>query len=195
VNFLETLRMLNWVAAPSTQHSAARTPWGAHWIHVLGFADTEGGALTVGPDFKTQLGLSRSYAPEFIEIRVAEPGASEPTADKIARAFSPDVPPQVTAGGRPGSVQFILPCVEKRDLTLFVRARAAYAGQTRAERVLDHALLLEQGIVICEPSTCLVGMAGASIGGGERWIAVPLDQIWGDGPGPHEPAEQLSSVA
>ncbi len=31
-NLWEALRLLNWVAAPSTQHSAARTPWGSRWI-------------------------------------------------------------------------------------------------------------------------------------------------------------------
>ena len=40
VHFWELLRLLNWVAAPSTQHSAARTPWGSRWIHLLGYADT-----------------------------------------------------------------------------------------------------------------------------------------------------------
>ena len=46
VHFWELLKLLNWVAAPSTQHSAARTPWGALWLHMLGFADSD----AVSPD-------------------------------------------------------------------------------------------------------------------------------------------------
>ncbi len=43
----ETLRFLNWVAAPSTQHSAARTPYGPQWLHLWNFVDTDNkGKLT-----------------------------------------------------------------------------------------------------------------------------------------------------
>ena len=65
-NLLELLRLLNWVAAPSTQHSAARTPWGPQWIHMLAFADA------VDPELRHNVGLLPSYRPEFIEIRVGD---------------------------------------------------------------------------------------------------------------------------
>ena len=37
-------------------------------------------------------------------------------------------------------------------------------GQEQAQRLLHHALLLDQGIMLCEPSSRLEGMAGASLG-------------------------------
>jgi hypothetical protein len=67
----ELLRLLNWVAAPSTQHSAARTPWGARWIHMFGYADAAGGGVAIGDDLLQRLGLLPGYNPEFVELRVA----------------------------------------------------------------------------------------------------------------------------
>ena len=60
-NLWEALRLLNWVAAPSTQHSAARTPWGARWIHLLG----HGAEPAVPPpgSVHAALGLRPGYAP------------------------------------------------------------------------------------------------------------------------------------
>lgn len=70
-NLWELLRLLNWVAAPSTQHSAARTPWGPKWIHVLGYADTAG-PVAIGPDLMVQLGLLPGYVPEYVEMQAVE---------------------------------------------------------------------------------------------------------------------------
>ena len=181
-NLWETLRLLNWVAAPSTQHSAARTPWGAKWIHMLGFADADGAPVAAGPDLPRQLGLLPGYAPEFIEMRV--PSSAEldtgAWADRVQEAFAPDVPPQVVQGGRAGSVQFILPSISKLDLRLFHQARDAYDIAEPGQRLLDHSLLLDQGVLLSEPSTRLPGMAGASLRGGESWIAVPLGELRGE---------------
>ena len=173
-NFLELLRLLNWVAAPSTQHSAARTPWGPQWIHMLAFTDA------VDPDLRHKLGLLPTYRPEFIEIRVGELDANAADlAAGIQRAFTPEVPPQVVDGGRQAAVQFILPRIAKTDLSLFHQALAAYDAEDENHRLLNHSLLLDQGIMLCEPSTQLEGMAGASLGGGNSWIAVPLSDIRG----------------
>lgn len=179
-NLMEVMRLLNWVAAPSTQHSAARTPFGAKWIHMLGYADTKG-ALAVGASTSKRLGLRDSYHPEYIEVRVAGLDKdAEATATKLASAFSPDVPPQVVDGGeRAGSVQYILPCIGKFDLDAFYSARKAYDAETPDQKVLDHSLLLEQGVILSEPSTRLVGMAGASLNGGDGWVAVPFDRLRG----------------
>ncbi len=94
-NLWETLRLLNWVAAPSTQHSAARTPWGAHWIHMLGFAD---------------LGVEGANA----EGRPADPhrrspsGGTRPASELQARIYRaargvPEAPESVASAERLGT--------------------------------------------------------------------------------------------
>ena len=177
----ELLRLLNWVAAPSTQHSAARTPYGAKWIHMLGFADTDGRPVSVGPELRRQFGLLPSYTPEYIEMRVAD--ATDPrvaaAASSLEAAFSPDVAPQVVGGGKAGLIRFILPCISKTDISLFYEMRAAYDAQRQEQKLLGHSLLLEQGILLSEPSTVLEGMAGASLWGGSAWVAVPFDSLRG----------------
>ncbi len=177
----ETLRLLNWVAAPSTQHSAARTPWGAKWVHALGYADIAG---PVGAD-PAAMGLLRGYKPEFVEARVAEVSGADGAASAINAAFDPDLPAQLVSGGRAGTVQFVLPSLSKTDLGFFFEARDAYDAEPEDRRLLDHSMLLEQGVLISEPSTRLAGMAGASIGSSACWIAVPLDDLrGGDAPPP-----------
>ena len=175
----EWLRLLNWVAAPSTQHSAARTPWGAKWIHMLAFADAAGQPADLGLRLRAQLGLLPSYRPEFIEIRLPNTPDSDALGwvDQIERALSPDVPPNVVEGGAAGSVQFILPSISKSDLRAFAPSRDAYDLASPKARLLNHALLLEHGILLCEPSQRLDGMAGASLGGGLNWIAVRYDEL------------------
>ena len=180
-NLWEMLRLLNWVAAPSTQHSAARTPWGSRWIHVLGYADMEG-PLAAGADLAANLGLLPGYAPEFVEMRVADPLAPgvDAAAAALGQALLPEVAPVVVGGGAPDCVQFVLPRVSKTDLALFGRARDAYEDADANERRLGHSLLLERGIVLSEPSTQLNGMAGASLFGGSGWVAVPLAALRGE---------------
>jgi hypothetical protein len=180
-NLWELLRLLNWVAAPSTQHSAARTPWGAQWIHMLGSVDVTEPAAMATENLPARLGLLPEYHPEFIEIRTpAADGAAAELAAAVQAVFRPDVPPQVVHGNRDGAAQFILPRIGKHDLALFHAARTAYQGQSPDQRRLGHALLLEQGVLLCEPSTKLDGMAGASLSDGEAWIAVPLTDVWGE---------------
>jgi hypothetical protein len=181
VNLWETLRLLNWVAAPSTQHSAARTPWGAKWVHVLGFADAAGGAIAAGPDLARRMGLRAGYAPEFIEMRASALGPeADACACLLAEAFSPDVPPQVADGARENSIQFILPRAAKADLMAFAVARDAYDAAAMPDRVMAHSMLLEQGVLLSERSTRLEGMAGASLGAGSSWVAVPFDALRGE---------------
>ncbi len=181
-NFLETLRMLNWVAAPSTQHSAARTPWGRKWIHMLGYADESGRPIALTPDLPEQIGLLAGYHPEFIEVRLSDAAVAGASAvvSNLEAAFAPDVPPQTVAGAREGAVQFVLPSLSKTDLRQFLEARDAYDREDREQKLLDHSLLLEQGVLLSEPSTQLEGMAGASLAGTDRWIAVPLAELRGE---------------
>ena len=184
-NLWEVLRLLNWVAAPSTQHSAARTPWGAKWIHLLGFEDAALSPDVAGPGLAHQLGLLSGYAPEFIEMRVADAGEAAAWARSLEAAFAPESPPQVAGGGARGSIQFVLPRVCKADLGLFFDARDAYDRLAWTEKVLGHSLLLERSVVLCEPSTRIDGMAGASLSGGDGGVAVPLDAMRGP---PQRPA-------
>jgi hypothetical protein len=180
-NLWELLRLLNWVAAPSTQHSAARTPWGPKWIHMLGYADFAGQPITIGSDLPTQLGVKASFTPEFIEMRVPDTtdANAAAAASMLEEAFAPDVPPSTVGEGRETSIQFILPCMSKLDLALFYESRAAYEAKPSNERLLDHSLLLDQGVLLCEPSTCMAGMAGESLWGGNAWIAVPMVDLQG----------------
>lgn len=181
-NLWETLRLLNWVAAPSTQHSAARTPYGARWLHMLGFADAANGRIAIDSTLPARLGLLPTYRPEFVEARIGSAGDGDgaKVAEKLTAVFGPVIEPTVAAGGRSGSVQFILPQVSKTDLTLFADARDAYDAQTRQQKVLHHSWLLERGVVLCEPSTVLDGMAGASLSGQGGWVAVPYASLRGE---------------
>lgn len=185
-NLWEVLRLLNWVAAPSTQHSAARTPWGQKWLHMFAFEDAALVPADAADGLPTRLGLLPGYFPEFIEMRVDVAGdAAIAWAEALEAAFAPEAVPAVAAGGAPGSIQFVLPRVAKADLELFFAAREAYARLSTAERLLAHALLLERGVVLCEPSGRIEGMAGASLPGGSGWIAVPFDAMFGP---PQRPA-------
>ncbi|WP_020186318.1 hypothetical protein [Methylopila sp. 73B] len=178
-NLMEALRMLNWVAAPSTQHSAARTPWGDKWIHLLGFADLAAPGVS-GKGLRRSLGVLDAYRPEFVEIRVpsASLDAAETVAAAITEAFAPETPPQ-SVGEGVGSAQFVLPSLRKTDLAAFGPARAAYEAENADDRLLDHALLLEQGIVLSEPSQRMPGMTGAALRGGAGWIAVAMEALAG----------------
>jgi hypothetical protein len=180
-NLWEILRLLNWVAAPSTQHSAARTPWGSRWMHLCGFSDISGQPLAIGEELPEQLGLLPGYTPEFIEMRVAHAAdaITQTLATRLQSIFSPEAPPSAAEGGRDGTVQFTLPRVAKTDLKWFFEARESYESATPLARLLGHALLLEQGILLCEPSTRIEGMAGAGIGGSQNWVAVPMSDIRG----------------
>lgn len=181
-NLWETLRLLNWVAAPSTQHSAARTPYGMRWIHVLGFADVSEGAVSIDAGLPARMGLLPNYRPEFVEARVAAKG--DDTAKKVAKqvdsAFGPSIPPEISGGGREGFVQFVLPQASKTDLKLFVDARKAYDAQTHDRKLLGHSWLLERGVMLCEPSLTFDRMAGASLWGESGWVAVPYASLRGE---------------
>lgn len=182
-NLWETMRLLNWVAAPSTQHSAARTPYGMRWIHMFAFADVKGaGKLSVRADLPKRIGLRPTYRPEFVEARIASTDADKKNdiARQLDNALGPSIQADLAEGGRTGSVQFVLPQVSKNDLELFARARSAYDEQSQDEKLRGHSWLLEQGVVLCEPSTTLDNMAGAGLWGSKNWIAVPYSAVRGD---------------
>lgn len=179
-NLWEALRLLNWVAAPSTQHSAARTPWGARWLHLMGFGSEQDQAARL--DIRARLGLSAVYTPEFIELRTSKGEHDVPArawAQAMDAALAPELPCQVVGGGAAGSVQFLLPRMARHDLQLSATAQRAYDALPLAQKHACHALLLEQGVLLCEPSTRLKGMAGASLGAGGQWIAVPMHALLG----------------
>jgi hypothetical protein len=184
----ETLRFLNWVAAPSTQHSAARTPYGPRWLHLWNFVDATGGDNTA--EWLGQLGVRASYKPEIIELRATHP--EDPNLELIAASinqfFKPEANSLKSPGSIEGSVQFILPRLRKTDLNLFFGAQNAYEAQSREQKLMSHAWLLEQGIMLCEPGDRLEGMAGAGIWSQESWIAVPYDAIRIGQEQPHQAA-------
>ena len=187
----ETLRMLNWVGAPPTQHAAARTPYGNRWAHVLGFADIEGD-ITASDDMASRLGIRNTYKPEFIEVRAADPEDTNANkaAKTLGKAFSPTAEPAITAsmGADPNSVQFVLPCISKLDFDLFFDSRNAYDPLDWEEKLSDHSWLLDLGVLLCEPAIRFKGMAGECLWGCACWVVVPYEQIRG-------PEKQVGSKA
>jgi hypothetical protein len=111
----ELLRLLNWVAAPSTQHSAARTPWGSKWIHMLAFADAGGQSSVPGPRLREQLGLLPSYQPEFIEMRLPSAPDDDLLAwvSRIETALSPDA--AASGGGRRGRFRSVHSAIHQQE--------------------------------------------------------------------------------
>jgi hypothetical protein len=183
-NLWETMRLLNWIAAPSTQHSAARTQYGTRWIHTFAFADVKSGKLALQADIPRQMGLRSTYRPEFVEARIAskDDDKAKDIAEQLESAFGPSIQADVSEGGRTGSLQFVLPQVSKEDLELFAQARSSYDLQSQEEKLRGHSWLLEQGVMLCEPSTTFDGMAGASLWESQNWIAVPHAAVRGDKP-------------
>ena len=148
---------------------------------MLGFGSDN--ALPPNRDLRAELGLLPTYQPEFVELRTSETtdeAEAEAWADALNSAFLPEAPTHRVGGGSFGAVQYLLPRIALRDLSAFYGARAAYDGQSAAQRHMLHALLLEQGLLLCEPSTVIEGMAGASLGRGAQWIAVPLHELRGE---------------
>ena len=113
-------------------------------------------------------------------MRVGEVGdAAVAWARALDAAFAPEAATSVAGGGAAGSIQYLLPRVGKTDFGLFFDVRDAYDQLAPAERVLSHSLLLERGVVLCEPSTRIDGMAGAGLGGGSGWVAIAFDEMRG----------------
>ncbi|WP_413728143.1 hypothetical protein [Sodalis sp. RH19] len=176
----EILRQLNWLAAPLTQHSAARTPWGNRWLHVLVMmAVKEPSAFAA---LKNQLGISDGYEPAFVEVVCAR--LSKKTAEQLTRAihqsFGQNIMVNHYAAGSAQEMRFILPSLAKSDLRLFAQAKTRYDASSQNEKRLSHALLLEQGLLLCEPSDAQTGVAGRNIITGKRWINLPYPAIRGE---------------
>lgn len=128
----ETLRLLNWVGVPPTQHSAARTQYGVQWAHVLGYADLEDKVSSF--ILRSQLGMRDSYKADYLELCLAVPEGAQldsgvaNLSEKLNEVFNPTVPPTVvrTQGKAKASVQFVLPKATKMDLVAFHNARNSY---------------------------------------------------------------------
>jgi hypothetical protein len=181
-NLWETLRLLNWIAAPSTQHSASRTQYGTKWIHLFGFTDSDDGPVKLDGELPMKLGLLPSYRPEFIEAKVTF-NASKDRKDlgkKVGKIFGPEIEPEISDGDLEGSVQFVLPQISKTDLKLFSQARSAYDAQDVKSRTYGHSWLLEHGVVLCEPSASQAGMTGARLWGADYPMGVSFALVRGE---------------
>lgn len=177
-NLWEALRLLNWVAAPSSQHSAARTAWGGRWVHMIGFGKES--AIPDAGHLRDELGLKSTYEPEFVEFRTSETADDalvENWGDMLSAALQPEVSPAHVRGASAGVVQYLLPRVGLSDLQIFDQCRTAYDNEAPEQQHLNHSLLLDQGIILSRPSNVIEGMAGQSIGDGRRWIAVPMHHL------------------
>lgn len=192
VDLYETLRLLNWVGASPTQHSAARSRYGKRWCHILGTLDL-GNARPSLETLPDSLGLvGDNYSPDFFEIRTS---ASEQAvtdqqlgevATKMAQVFSPLVEPGIVRTDSPSgsdnasTLRFILPGASKNDLEIFFQSRDAYDQLEWDDKLLVHAWLLELGVLLSEPAIRFQGMAGECLWGCACWVVVPYDAIRGD---------------
>ena len=189
IDLYESLRLLNWVGAPPSQHMAARSQYGARWAHIFGFMSLNSGEeLPAVDELPSQLGLTGGrFKPDFFELRVSAPKDAHldellsSLAVQMGKIFSPIIEPEVIQSpGNEESVQFILPGARKTDLALFLQARRKYDNQTRDEKLLQHSWLLELGVMLSEPASGSEGMAGDSLWGGAGWIVVPHAAIRGE---------------
>lgn len=181
----ETLRLLNWVGAPPSQHMAARSQYGDRWAHLFGFTKFESSVDNI----PGQLGImAGTFSPDFFEIRVSAPDGvdlSEKLADlasKMNQSFSPILEPEVihTPGSGETFVQFVIPGARKTNLDLFYEARLLYDEQTWDEKLLQHSWLLELGVMLSEPAIRFEGMAGECLWGCACWVVVPYSAIRGE---------------
>jgi hypothetical protein len=176
----ESLRLLNWVGAPPTQHAAARTPMGDNWIHLLGFSDQKTWAAE---GLRKSLGVRETYKCEYIEIRADadDQNHASVVADGLGSAFNPVATPEIseTTGTVKGSVQYILPCVSKTDFDQFFQARHEYDQKNWEDKLMDHSWLLDLGVLLSEPAIRFNGMAGECLWGCACWVVVPYDQLRG----------------
>ena len=162
LDLYETLRLLNWVGAPPSQHMAARSQYGARWAHMFGFTNFES-ALD---DLPSQLGImAGTFNPDFFEIRVSAPEGADLGAkltelsSKMSQSFSPILEPEVihSPGGSETYVQFVIPGARKTNLDIFYEARLAYDEQSWDEKLLQHSWLLELSITQ-KSAGCLQGL-------------------------------------
>jgi len=181
----ETLRLLNWVGAPPSQHMAARSQYGARWAHMFGFTNFESPV----DDLPSQLGImAGTFNPDFFEIRVSAPEGADlgeklsDLSSKMSLSLSPILEPEVihSPGGSETYVQFVIPGAKKTNLDLFYDARLAYDQQTWDEKLLQHSWLLELGVMLSEPAIRFEGMAGECLWGCACWIVVPYSDIRGE---------------
>ncbi|NJR66041.1 MAG: hypothetical protein HC772_13125 [Leptolyngbyaceae cyanobacterium CRU_2_3] len=181
----ETMRLLNWVGAPPSQHMAARSQYGDRWAHMFGFTNFESAV----DDLPTQFGImAGTFNPDFFEIRVSaakDADLEDKLSDlvsKMSQSFSPILEPEVihSPGRDKTYVQFVIPGARKTNLDLFFAARRIYDEQTWDVKLLQHSWLLELGVMLSEPAIRFEGMAGECLWGCACWIVVPYTAIRGE---------------
>ena len=188
LDLYESLRLLNWVGASPTQHSAARSRYGKRWCHIFGTMDLNS-EIPAAENLPGLFGLvGDKYSPDFFEIRTA---ASSETvsdekltevADTLNKAFSPLVEAGIVRSGSDGKsiARFILPGPSKNDLEIFFQSRDVYDQLSWDEKLLVHSWLLELGVLLSEPAIRFQGMAGECLWGCACWVVVPYDAIRGE---------------
>jgi len=185
LDIYETLRLLNWVGAPPSQHMAARSQYGDRWVHIFG-AITPDSLVEALP--KTLGLMGPNFSTDFFEIRAAVPegtdlsGQLSDLASKMNAAFTPILEPEVIQSPSTGEtyIQFVIPGGKKTDLELFYEARLAYDALMWDEKLLQHSWLLELGVMLSEPAIRFEGMAGECLWGCACWVVVPYEAIRGE---------------
>jgi Tubulin like len=184
LDIYETMRLLNWVGAPPSQHMAARSQYGARWAHIFGFTDLKPSAES----FLERLGIRiNTFKPDFFEVRASVPENAQLAAkltDLVSQMnadFAPILEPElVCSDSSEPFVQFVIPGATKTALELFYESRLAYDEQTWDEKLLQHSWLLELGVMLSEPAIRFEGMAGECLWGCACWVVVPYSAIRGE---------------
>jgi Tubulin like len=183
LDIYETMRLLNWVGAPPSQHMAARSQYGDRWAHMFGFTNFEAAV----DDLPSQLGIRAGFNPDFFEVRVSAPKSDDLDAkltdlvSKMNQSFAPILEAEVTQfPGIETHVQFVIPGARKTNLDIFYDARLIYDEQTWDEKLLQHSWLLELGVMLSEPAIRFEGMAGECLWGCACWVVVPYSAIRGE---------------
>lgn len=181
----ETLRLLNWVGAPPSQHMAARSQYGDRWAHIFGYMslDSDATKLPALLDLRED-----SFKTDFFELRVFAPESAKlnetlsDLASKLNSAFLPMLEPEVIHSTSDGEtyIQCVIPGGKKTDLNLFFTARDRYDKQLWDEKLLQHSWLLELGVMLSEPAIRFEGMAGECLWGCACWVVVPYAAIRGE---------------
>lgn len=196
IDLYETLRLLNWVGASPTQHSAARSQYGRQWCHLFGYLDAESSVETL-PE---QMGImGKNFHPSYFELRATTATSATILSDyasRMSKVFTPLVEPDViqSEGGSRTTAQFVLPGASKTDLEVFFKSRDTYDQLSWDEKLLAHSFLLELGVLLSEPAIRFEGMAGECLWGCACWVVVPYDQIRGDDAAIDSMRKQLEQV-
>ena len=140
---------------------------------------------------REKIGLPEEFTTNYIDVSVAAPrwvwteGLTEELVDELS--------PWVENGADDMTIdvieafdtltayaQILFSGVAKTDLDFYEESREMYDALSEDEKVLHHSLLLENGVVLSEPSA-VEGKAGKGLWDSGAWVDVPYEAVRGTG--------------